>query len=366
MSITVDKEALETKVKDMYRHVAEDPHGQFHFELGEQVALRAGYEPDHLKTVPADAVESFAGVGYFFDLAGLSAGETVVDLGSGSGMDAFYAAGLVGPTGRVVGVDFTLEQLEKARRIAASAGLEHVDFIEGRIESLPIPTASADCVISNGVINLAPDKAAVFAEAARILRPGGRLAIADIISERPLTDAIVCNADLWASCIGGAAQQDLYLDAIESSGFVVDQVRDNAYEFISDQARNASARYGVKSISVLATKQTSIAGAAGESSARRPSVRPHVAGGQAVTSPHHTLDAPGMACIDLTPLIARAMRDLQPGEVLEVHTDDPAARVGVPAWCRLTGNRLVHTGDSHRHAGQATTWTTFHIAKKAS
>jgi arsenite methyltransferase len=255
MSVTVDQGQLESKVKDMYRQVALQPQGQFHFELGEQVALRAGYEPDRLRTVPADAVESFAGVGYFFDLAGLTPGETVVDLGSGSGMDAFYAAGQVGPTGRVVGVDFTLEQLEKARRIAASAGLDQIEFLEGPIEALPIRTASADCVVSNGVINLCPDKAAVFAEAARILRPGGRLAIADIISERALTDAIVCNADLWASCIGGAAQQDLYLQTIESSGFVVEQVRDNAYEFISDQARNASATYGVKSISVLATRK---------------------------------------------------------------------------------------------------------------
>ena len=255
MTVTVDRDQLESKVKDMYRHVAQEPQGQFHFELGEQVALRAGYDPDHLRTVPADAVESFAGVGYFFDVADLAPGETVVDLGSGSGMDAFYAAGLVGATGRVVGVDFTPEQLEKARRIAASAGLDQVEFLEAPIEELPIRTASADCVISNGVINLCPDKVAVFAEAARILRPGGRLAIADIISERALTDAIVCNADLWASCIGGAAQQELYLQAIESAGFVVERVRDNAYEFISDQARNASATYGVKSISLLATRQ---------------------------------------------------------------------------------------------------------------
>lgn len=256
MTVTVDQEQLESKVKDMYRHVAQEPHGQFHFELGEQVAMRAGYEPDRLRTVPADAVQRFAGVGYFFDLAGLSAGETVVDLGSGSGMDAFYAAGLVGPTGRVVGVDFTREQLETARRIAASAGLDQVEFLDGSIEALPIRTGSADCVISNGVINLSPHKATVFAEAARILRPGGRLAIADIISERALIDAIVCNADLWASCIGGAAQQELYLETIESSGFVVEKVRDNHYAFISDQARNASARYGVKSISVLATRKS--------------------------------------------------------------------------------------------------------------
>ena len=110
-------------------------------------------------------------------------------------------------------------------------------------------------MISNGVANLAPEKALVFAEAARILRSGGRLAIADIISERPLTDAIVCNADLRAACIGGAAQRDLYLEAIESSGLVVEGVRDNTYDFVSDRARTASATYGVKSISVLATKK---------------------------------------------------------------------------------------------------------------
>ncbi|MGH9251052.1 MAG: methyltransferase domain-containing protein [Acidimicrobiales bacterium] len=152
------------------------------------------------------------------------------------------------------GVDFTEEQLDKARRLAESAGFSQVEFLEGRIEALPLPDASVDCVISNGVINLCPDKKAVFAEAARVLRPGGRLAIADIISEQTLTDSIVCNADLWASCIGGAAQQELYLQAIESAGFTIDRHRVNAYEFISDQARNASAKYGVKSISLLATK----------------------------------------------------------------------------------------------------------------
>ena len=111
-------------------------------------------------------------------------------------------------------------------------------------------------MISNGVINLCPDKKAVFVEAARVLKPGGRLAIADIISEQPLKDSIVCNADLWASCIGGAAQQEVYLQAIEAAGFTIDQHRANAYEFISDQARNASATYGVKSISLLATRTT--------------------------------------------------------------------------------------------------------------
>jgi arsenite methyltransferase len=170
-------------------------------------------------------------------------------------MDAFYAAGQVGPSGTVVGIDFTGEQLDKARRLADLAGLTTVEFREGRIENIPAQDESFDCAISNGVINLCPDKDRVFAEAARVLRPGGRLAIADIVSEQQLTDAIVCNADLWASCIGGAAQQDRYLQSIEAAGFQIEQHRVNPYAFISDQARNASSRYGVKSICVLAVKQ---------------------------------------------------------------------------------------------------------------
>ena len=171
-------------------------------------------------------------------------------------MDAFYAARLVGPAGRVCGVDFTPEQLGKARRLADEAGLSQVEFREGRIEAVPLGDGTVDCVISNGVVNLCPDKKAVFAEAARVLKPGGRLAIADIVSEQQLKDSIVCNADLWASCIGGAAQLDQYLEAIESAGFTIDHHRENAYAFISDQARNASAEYGVKSISILATLTT--------------------------------------------------------------------------------------------------------------
>ena len=216
--------------------------------------MRLGYAADRLATVPADALASFAGVGHFFDLADLAAGETVVDLGSGSGTDVSYAAALVGPTGHVIGINFTPEQLAKARR--PGRGRHNVEFREGRIGALPVPAATVDSVISNGVFDLCPDTKAVFAEAARVLHSGGRLAIADIISEQPLTDAIVRNADLWASCIGGAAQQDLYLQAIESAGFTVTQVRANPYEFISAQARQASATYGIKSVSVLATKTT--------------------------------------------------------------------------------------------------------------
>jgi arsenite methyltransferase len=250
----VDTHELDAKVKDMYRHVAEQPQGKYHFELGRPLAERLGYPADILDRVPDAASESFAGVGYFFDFAELAEGERVIDLGSGSGMDVFFAAEQVGPSGAVVGVDFTTEQLEKARQIAEESGYSQVELREGRIEQLPAELESFDCVISNGVINLAPDKTAVFAEAYRVLQPGGRLAIADIISEQQMKESIVCDADLWASCIGGAAQRDAYREAIESAGLRIEEIRENPYEFISDRARNASKKYGVKSISLLAMK----------------------------------------------------------------------------------------------------------------
>jgi arsenite methyltransferase len=254
MESTVDARELEAKVKDMYRQVAEEPGSELHFELGRPLAEHLGYPANALDGIPAAAIESFAGVGYFFDLAGLRDGERVVDLGSGSGMDVFFAALQVGASGRVIGIDFTIEQLNKARRIAQGSDFTQVELREGRIEALPIEDASCDCVISNGVINLAPEKHVVFAEAARVLKPGGRLAIADIVSEQQLKESIVRDADLWASCIGGAAQEDAYREAIEAAGLRVRKLRENPYEFISEQARNASAKYGVKSVSILAVK----------------------------------------------------------------------------------------------------------------
>ena len=252
---TVDTRELDERVQQVYRQVAQHPRAGFHFEMGRALAERLGYPSELLDAVPPGAVESFAGVGYLFDLAALRPGERVLDLGSGSGTDTFAAAHLVGQSGRVVGVDFTPEQLEKARQLAAATGLDRVvEFWERRIEILPMADATFDCVISNGVINLSADKARVFAEAARVLSPGGRLAVADIVTEKQLTDAIMGNAELWAACVGGAAQEDTYRALIESAGLVVRQVRRNDYRFISDQARSATTRYGVKSISLLAIK----------------------------------------------------------------------------------------------------------------
>ena len=251
----LDTAALEEKVKAMYRDVATAPDGEFHFEMGRALAERLGYAKNGLDSVPADAIRSFAGVGHYFDLAAPQRGETVVDLGSGSGMDSFIAALAVGPSGHVVGIDMTDEQLAKAERLATEGKFGHVSFQKSYIDATKLGEGSCDLVISNGVINLAPDKAAVFREAARILKPGGRLALADIVTDVQLPDGISCDATLWAACIGGAMQEGAYLAAIEQAGFhVVSHHANTEYRFISSNATKAAEKFGVKSISLLAVK----------------------------------------------------------------------------------------------------------------
>ncbi len=251
----IDVDELRDKVKVMYRAVAEAPHGEFHFEMGRVLAERLGYPAAQLDVIPPEAIESFAGVGYHLGLAAIAAGEHVIDLGSGSGMDAFLAAHQAGTQGDVVGIDMTDEQLIKARRLAERDGHASVRFEKGYIEAAPVDDASINVVISNGVINLCDDKAAVFREIARMLKPGGRMAISDIVTEHQLTEAIVCDVNLWASCIGGAMQQDDYRRAIEGAGLELRTVQDNPqYYFISDSAQGATKTFGVKSVSLLATK----------------------------------------------------------------------------------------------------------------
>jgi len=253
----VDVDELRDKVKVMYRAVAEAPQGEFHFEMGRKLAERLGYPARELDAVPPEAIESFAGVGYHLGLAAIAAGEHVVDLGSGSGMDAFLAAQHAGRDGKVVGIDMTDEQLAKARRLAERDGHTGVRFEKGYVEEAPVPDESVDVLISNGVINLCDDKKAVFHEIARMLKPGGRMAISDIVTEKQLTEAIVCDVNLWASCIGGAMQEDDYRRAIEDAGLKLRAVQDNPqYRFISDSAQGATETFGVKSVSVLATKST--------------------------------------------------------------------------------------------------------------
>jgi len=255
MSEALDTDKLEREVKSMYRDVAESADAEFHFETGRDLAVRLGYDPDDLHYVPDAAIDSFAGVGYHFDLAALGSGADVLDLGSGSGMDAFVAGLHVTETGTVTGIDMTSAQVETANDLAADTGFHNLTFREGYIETLPFEDASFDAVISNGVINLSAEKREVFEEANRVLEPGGRLALSDIISERQMPESIKSDADLWAACIGGAEQIDSYTSLIDSAGFEIEEVRENTgYEFLSERAANACQKYGVKSISLAATK----------------------------------------------------------------------------------------------------------------
>jgi arsenite methyltransferase len=251
----LDTGALEDKVKAMYRAVATQPDGDFHFEMGRGLAERLGYPPADLDAVPVGAIRSFAGVGYYFDLAVVQPGETIVDLGSGSGMDTFLAARKVGGSGKVTGIDMTDEQLGKAEQLRQAGGFANVMFHKAYIQSTGLNDASADLVISNGVINLAADKGEVFREVARLLRRGGRIALADIVTERDLPEGISCDATLWAACIGGAMQVDRYVADLEAAGLHLETIRDNPqYHFISQNAIGASRKYGVKSISLVARK----------------------------------------------------------------------------------------------------------------
>jgi len=195
--VLVDAGALRAQVQRKYREVALDPGAEFHFHTGRSLAARLGYPDPVVDRLPDAAVESFAGVGNPFALRALEPGEQVVDLGCGAGFDTLIAADQVGPTGQVVGVDMTPEMLAKARPTVVELGLDQVELREGLAEALPVDDAWAGVVISNGVINLCADKAAVFAEIRRVLRPGGVLQFADIATGNPVPAAARRDIDLW-------------------------------------------------------------------------------------------------------------------------------------------------------------------------
>jgi ubiquinone/menaquinone biosynthesis C-methylase UbiE len=254
-SKSVNKTDLENKIKAMYKKVAEKPNDTYHFEMGRALAERLGYDPYILDLIPAEAIDSFAGVGHYFDFADLKYGESVVDFGSGSGMDAFYAAEKVGKNGKVIGIDMTLEQLKKAIELKHKSDYNQVNFIESYIEKIPLSSNTFDVATSNGVINLSREKEAVFIEMGRVLKPGGRLVISDIVSTKGFPSDITCNPTLWAACVAGAMQVDIYLNLIKSTGFEIIKVKENPYAFISDMAKGATRNYGIQSISLLAIKQ---------------------------------------------------------------------------------------------------------------
>jgi SAM-dependent methyltransferase len=172
-----------------------------------------------LSTLPEGESTVSYGCGDPITLASLQPGQTVLDLGSGAGLDCFFAAKKVGSTGRVIGVDMTPEMIERARSGAERMNLTHVEFRQGYLEDLPVDPGSVDVVISNCVINLSPDKAKVFGEAFRVLKPGGKLAVSDIVTDGPLPEAVKKNLSAWAGCVAGAVEVTEYIDMMKSAGF---------------------------------------------------------------------------------------------------------------------------------------------------
>jgi SAM-dependent methyltransferase len=196
-SVLLDVDVLRSAIQEEYAEVAAYPMKEFHFHTGRFLADRLGYPSDRVDALRNPVVESFAGVGNPFSWGDLELGETVVDLGCGAGFDTVLAAQMVGAEGQVIGVDMTPAMLQKARRSAELLGLGNVDLREGYLEELPIADATADVVISNGVINLCPDKATVLAEAFRVLKSGGRLQIADIIVAKAVPEGAKQDIALW-------------------------------------------------------------------------------------------------------------------------------------------------------------------------
>ena len=193
----VDIESLRSAIIEEYQAVAKDPHQGFHFHTGRTLVKLVGYQPEWLEGIPESSIEAFAGTGNPFSMGAILTGENVVDVGSGAGIDSLIAAKMVGPGGRVVGVDMTPEMRERARTAAKEANLSNVEFRDGYAETLPVPDAWADVVISNGVLNLCPDKRAALSEMHRVLKPGGRLQIGDILVDIPVPEEAKENIDLW-------------------------------------------------------------------------------------------------------------------------------------------------------------------------
>lgn len=256
-SLPGDPEAIVEKVKEKYGQIAgsasgccgPDPGAAASLNAG-RTATKIGYEPNDLGAIP-DGANLGLGCGAPVSHLDLQPGETVLDLGAGAGVDVFIAARNVGPTGRAIGVDMTPEMIERARDNAEKSGITNVEFREGRLEALPVDDESIDAVTSNCVINLVPDKSLVFREVSRVLRPGGRMVISDIVLEGQLPDAIRNNLLAYVGCVAGAMQRDDYFATVEAAGLsnvevlqdtdVVDAVCDVE----SGRTATFSQRYGV-------------------------------------------------------------------------------------------------------------------------
>lgn len=244
-------------VRAMYTAVANEPQRTFHFPTGRRACEWVGYPAEQLDALPRAVVESFAGVGHPFAAGVIGPGDAVLDIGSGSGTDALIASLLVGPGGRVIGLDMTEAMREKLRANAARLGVSNVEVLEGNAEEIPLPDGSVTVVTSNGVLNLVPDKAKAIAGIFRVLAVGGRVQIADIVVRTPPSAACRAQPQLWAECIVGATTRDTYLDMFRAAGFERVEVLTELDYFAaspSEETRKVAASFGAHAIVLRAVK----------------------------------------------------------------------------------------------------------------
>lgn len=252
--LNLNIEELRASIRDEYSAVANEPERGFHFHTGRKLASILGYRNEWLETIPVSAIESMAGTGNPFSMGKLSPGEYVVDCGSGAGADSLIAAQMVAPGGHVIGVDMTPEMLSKARRNTVDAGITNVEFREGYLEALPIPDAWADVVISNGVLNLVPDKEAALLEMFRVLKPGGRIQIADIALQKPVPEGSKSDVTLWTGCIAGGLLKAQLQRKVLAAGFSGIEVTWGKDIFSGAPQHSDAAEFGTLGITIRAQK----------------------------------------------------------------------------------------------------------------
>jgi len=251
------REAIRRAVLDMYTAVAGAPEARYHFPTGRSACAALGYPEELLAPLPERALESFAGVGFPFAAGAIREGDYVLDVGSGSGTDALICARLVGPGGRVYALDMTPGMRAKLEATAAAAGFANVQVLEGEAESIPLADASVDAVTTNGVLNLVPDKARALAEIFRVLKPGGRLQIADIALARQVAERYRQDPQMWAECVVGAVEEERYLKMLRNTGFAdVERLRELDYFALSasDKTREVARLFNAHSVALRALK----------------------------------------------------------------------------------------------------------------
>ena len=347
---SLNKDLIFSAVRDMYTDVALHPDREYHFPTGRAACVFVGYPTAQLAELPAVAVESFAGVAYPFASNVIGEGDTVLDIGSGSGTDLLIAARSVGDRGQAIGLDMTAAMLDKVARSVAAASLSNVHLLEGNAEKIPLPDAAVDVVTSNGVLNLVPDKRAAFGEIHRVLKRGGRVQIGDIALGQPLSGECLSNPRLWAECIVGATLENEYLAMLQQAGFTQIELLGRLDYFcasVSAATRSIAQSFHARSVVIRAAKPPApplpraLQWPCGDATANTQNAASSLTGSESIPVPDATLDGCGQTCGTLEPQMKVRMHALESGQILEVRADDPTARLGVAAWSRLTGHTLI-------------------------